>query len=302
MTSDAQKAERLFRAAVSAFCSLPRPSRREISQLEDLTLPLFDLVSVEAKRFVAAALSECDHPPLGLVRRLCDETVDIAAPLLVRSSALGDVDLIALIARHGYGHARAIGRRQGLNPAIARLVAVLEKKIVPLRSGREPLSSREPVAYAEHLDLGSAAEDARHRLRAMMVPATTLISASKLEGRSAYDRLRESALSGHPAFFQTALADALGNEFSVVREAFGKGSYFWLLDALRALEIGDDKAFLITAALYPSLFGDLHTIRLFLWRYAAISREEAVERIGRWRASEVASRDLAAAAEVRVAG
>ena len=44
--SEAQKAERLFRAAVSAFCSLTRPSRREIAQLEDLALPLFDFVSV----------------------------------------------------------------------------------------------------------------------------------------------------------------------------------------------------------------------------------------------------------------
>ncbi|RVB60875.1 hypothetical protein EN895_24475, partial [Mesorhizobium sp. M7A.F.Ca.CA.002.03.2.1] len=39
---DSGKAERLFRAAVSAFCSLTRPSRREIGQLEDLTLPLFN--------------------------------------------------------------------------------------------------------------------------------------------------------------------------------------------------------------------------------------------------------------------
>ena len=36
--ADHGKAERLFRAAVTAFCSLTRPSRREIAQLEDLTL------------------------------------------------------------------------------------------------------------------------------------------------------------------------------------------------------------------------------------------------------------------------
>ena len=97
------KAERLFRAAVSAFCSLTRPSRREIAQLEDLTLPLFDFVSVESRRYVAAALSECQYAPAMLVRRLADETVDIAAPLLIRSNALSDIDLIALIGRHGIG-------------------------------------------------------------------------------------------------------------------------------------------------------------------------------------------------------
>jgi len=70
------KAERLFRAAVSAFCSLTRPSRREIAQLEDLALPLFDFVSVESRRYVAAALSECQYAPAMLVRRLADETVE----------------------------------------------------------------------------------------------------------------------------------------------------------------------------------------------------------------------------------
>ena len=47
----------------------------------------------------------------------------------------------------------------------------------------------------------------------------------------------------------------------------------------------DEKAFLVTAALYPALFGDLQAIRLFLLRYAAISREEASERIAQWKSS-----------------
>ncbi len=81
--ADHGKSERLFRAAVTAFCSLTRPSRREIAQLEDLTLPLYDSVSIEARRFVAAALSECANPPAALVRRLADEPVEIAAPLLL---------------------------------------------------------------------------------------------------------------------------------------------------------------------------------------------------------------------------
>lgn len=291
--SDAQRAERLFRASVSAFCSLTRPSRREIAQLEDLALPLFDLVSVEAKRYVAAALSECAYPPAALVRRLCDETVDIAAPLLIRSGALTDIDLIAFIGRHGYGHARAIGRRPNLNPAIARLVAALENKVVPLRP-RDAVSvpnpqSASPVAVPatpdEERAPGDAAEETRRRLRTMMRPASTLISTAGSRDRTPYDRLRETVLSGHAAFFQTALADALDKDFSAVRDVSEDTSYAWLLDALRMLEVGDEKAFLVTAALYPALFGDLQAIRLFLLRYAAISREEASERIAQWKSS-----------------
>ena len=318
--SEAQKAERLFRAAVSAFCSLTRPSRREIAQLEDLTLPLFDLVSVEAKRYVAAALSECPSPPAVLIRRLCDESVDIAAPLLIRSPALGDVDLIALIGRHGFGHARAIGRRPGLNATIARLVAALEDKVVPLRPREAALAQRpqptsQPVLQSGEAAVappasgarapGTTAQDVRLQLRAMMLPASTSLSTS---ARTAYDRLREAALSGHPPFFQTALADALDMEFATVRSA-GEPSYAWLLDALRALDVGDEKAFLVTAAVYPSKFGDLPAIRLFLSRYAAIGRDEACARIARWKtgASPEASglplkADSDPAAEVREAG
>ena len=131
MRADHGKAERLFRAAVTAFCSLTRPSRREIAQLEDLTLPLYDSVSTEARRFVAAAISECQNSPAVLVRRLADEPVEIAAPLLLRSNALADIDLIALIGRRGIGHARVIACRPHLNPTIDQLVKVLLKSARP---------------------------------------------------------------------------------------------------------------------------------------------------------------------------
>jgi uncharacterized protein (DUF2336 family) len=315
--SDAQKAERLFRAAVSAFCSLTRPSRREIAQLEDLALPLFEFVSVESKRYVAAALSECPYPPPALVRRLCDESVDIAAPLLIRSAALTDIDLIALIGRHGFGHARAIGRRPGLNPTIAKLVAALESKVVPLRP-RDSEAARyvqavtptvetaKPEPTADIRSPGEAAEETRRRLRAMMRPASTSISA-----RTAYDRLRDTALSGHTGFFQTALADALDTEFAAVEGKTEDPSYAWLLDALRMLDVGDEKAFLVTAAIYPQLFGDLESIRLFLSHYATLGREEASQRIARWKSAADETQDAPASppgadsdlsTDIRVAG
>ena len=317
--SEAQKAERLFRAAVSAFCSLTRPSRREIAQVEDLALPLFEFVSVESKRYVAAALSECSYPPPALVRRLCDESVDIAAPLLIRSAALTDIDLIALIGRHGFGHARAIGRRPGLNPTIAKLVAALESKVVPLRPALRdaeaarrqqpvvlPAKTATPTSAAEDRVPGEAAEETRRRLRAMMRPASTSTSA-----RTAYDRLRDTALSGYIGFFQTALADALDTEFASVEGKTDDPSYAWLLDALRMLDVGDEKAFLVTAAIYPQLFGDLESIRLFLSHYAALDREEASQRIARWKSAADETQDALASppgadsdlsADIRVAG
>jgi uncharacterized protein (DUF2336 family) len=287
--TEAGKAERLFRAAVSAFCSLTRPSRREIAQLEDLTLPLFDNVSVESRRYVAAALSECEYAPTALVRRLAQEPVEIAAPLLTRSNALSDVDLIALIGRHGLPHARAIARRKVLNPTIADLIRVLERptlvKTRPPETVTRLTPKPEPVTKADTSSVpGDAAENARRRLRAMMRPAEESADVNTFLGQPAYVKLRETALTGNAAFFQTALADALDIDFATARSVTGQPSYAALLAALRALDLGEDRAFLIAVAVYPGEFPHPQAIRLFLDRYRLLHREAALDKVRAWKA------------------
>jgi uncharacterized protein (DUF2336 family) len=378
----AGKPERLFRAAVSAFCSLPRPSRREIAQLEDLTLPLFDSVSPESLRFVAAALSECEYPPAALVRRLAEERVDVAAPLLMRSRALSDIDLIALIGRHGLPHARAIARRKALNPAIAHLIRALERptlvgvretksiktvvEALPDRIGGEEFHTPTPVpspqgggevagttarrqtskdlpetvapsspsplrggvrgggervgdspAQIRELAIPEAAGDApgtaltarvrsgaenvRRRLRTMMRPARPEIEAAlsinPFTGPDAYAKLRETALTGNAAFFQTALADALDIDFSVARSITESQSYAALLTALRALDLSEDKAFLITVAIFPRHFPRPEAIRLFLDRFRLLHRDVALDRLRGWKAEGVSRAILEAGHE-----
>ncbi|MES0090141.1 hypothetical protein [Mesorhizobium sp. M0030] len=288
--TESGKAERLFRAAVSAFCSLTRPSRREIAQLEDLTLPLFDSVPVESRRYVAAALSECEYAPAALVRRLCEEPVDVCAPLLVRSRALGDIDLIALIGRHGLPHARAIARRKDLNPTIAQLIKALEKPTLVRVRQPEPIADvagadAEAAAAAPSAPKlpGSAAETARRRLRSMML-AGEATSVNPFVGLATYSKLRETALTGNAAFFQTALADALDIDFSTARSLTEHSSYVSLLAALRALDLSEDRAFLIVVAVYPREFPHPQAIRIFLDRYRLLHHEAALDKVRGWKA------------------
>lgn len=296
MRTEAGKAERLFRAAVSAFCSLTRPSRREIAQLEDLTLPLFDDVSVESRRYVAAALSECEYAPAALIRRLCEEPVDVAAPLLIRSPALSDVDLIALIGRHGLPHARAIARRKDLNPTIADLIRALEKPtLVHVRkpeavAPKPVLESSDAVTEAADARPapGAGAENARRRLRSMMRASGEATSISAIAGPETYVKLRETALTGNAAFFQTALADALDVDFATARSLTANQNYASLLAALRALDLGEDKAFLITVAVYPTQFPHPQAIRAFLDRYRLLHRDLALEKVRTWKADALA--------------
>lgn len=279
---------------MSAFCSLTRPSRREIAQLEDLTLPLFDSVSVESRRYVAAALSECEYAPAALVRRLCEEPVDVCAPLLVRSRALSDIDLIALIGRHGLPHARAIARRKDLNPTIAQLIKALEKPTLVRVRQPEPIAevagdSAESAAAAPSPPKlpGSAAENARRRLRSMMLAEGEATSVNPFVGSATYGKLRETALTGNAAFFQTALADALDIDFSTARALTEQSSYLSLLAALRALDLSEDRAFLITVAVYPREFPHPQAIRIFLDRYRLLHHEAALEKLRGWKAETV---------------
>lgn len=291
--AESGKAERLFRAAVSAFCSLTRPSRREIAQLEDLTLPLFANVSVESRRYVAAALSECEYAPTALVRRLCEEPVDVAAPLLIRSRALSDIDLVALIGRHGLPHARAIARRKDLNSTIAQLIRALEKPtLVSVRQqeadAKTAPKSAEVVAPgpdSQHVP-GAATENARRRLRSMMRADDESGGATvnPFAGAETYVKLRETALTGNVAFFQTALADALEIDFSTAQSLTANQSYTSLLAALRALDLGEERAFLITIAVYPTEFPHPQAIRIFLDRYRLLHRDAALDRLRGWKA------------------
>jgi uncharacterized protein (DUF2336 family) len=295
--TESGKAERLFRAAVSAFCSLTRPSRREIGQLEDLTLPLFDNVSVESRRYVAAALSECEYAPAALVRRLCEEPVDIAAPLLIRSRTVSDIDLIALIGRHGLPHARAIARRKGLNPTIADLIRALERPTLVRLRDPEPAAPAIAPAKAEAADdgaarqqaPGTAAENARRRLRSMMRTGDEALAAKvdAFPGSDTYVKLRETALTGNAAFFQTALADALDVDFSTARSLTAIQNYASLLAALRSLDLSEDRAFLITVAVYPSQFPHPQAIRTFLDRYRLLHRDVALDKVRHWKAESL---------------
>ena len=269
-TSEPATRENIFRAAVSAFCSLTRPSRRDIARLDDLAMPLVDEVSRESRRFAAAALSKCEHAPPGLVRRLAGETADIAAPLLVRSKALRDVDLISLIANCGIPHARAIAGRANLVRPIHDLLSALnDPEIDRLRTlaAGDMFGPDKPVH-------GEPAARARRKLRNMMRPANS----------TAYHAgLRESALSGRAPLFQTALADALGLDFATARQITESDRPTDFAIALKALDVSPELAFLLISAIRPTAFAGTGKIRRFLAGYEALAAERSRETVSSWK-------------------
>lgn len=278
------KPERLLRASVTAFCAIPRPTRREIGQLDDLAVPLLSRVSDETLRFVAAALSEHHNAPPVLVRRLCERPVDISAPLLARSPLLTAIDLVALIGRHGLPHARAISARRDLDERIVRLIA----SIGALDEAATTQPTQEDATPAPKPGL----EETRQRLRTMMKPSGAAAQLA-LRGEAvqlrwdgepgSYRKLRSTALSGVPALFHTALADELGVPLPLARDIADSLDPSRLIVSLRAIALIEEEAFLVFQCAWSGLSGHAGMTAAFIDAYQTVTPETARQMVAVWR-------------------
>ncbi|MEX0955422.1 MAG: hypothetical protein WDZ83_09450 [Rhizobiaceae bacterium] len=302
--NNAEKPERLFRSAISAYCALVRPSRRDAEQFDDLTLPLLPLVSTEGRRYAAAALSEMGPQPTALLRRLAEETLDISAPLLTRSVNLSDVDLIGLIGRHGIGHAKAISRRANLNSNIAKLITALGATNTVLADAGDVETTQPEAApvVQEQVQAGpaadqpiDAAEDVRVQLREMMRPARPAQAAPAAPAldwstaSAAYSRLLSSALTGSDAFFHTALADALNIGFGTAR-MLDDDDAPGLTAVLKALDLSVEQAFLVAVLAYPYGLVGHDSVRGFVESYRRLELNAARDEVNAWRERDAGRR------------
>lgn len=275
--------DRLLRAAVTSFCSLARPGRRDRNQLDDLAVPLLGQVSDDTLRYVAAALSQSPHAPAALTRKLAELPTDISAPVLVRSSALTAIDLVALIGRHGRPHAAVIARRPDLDERIRALIGAIGALDAVDRHPPEP-----PPVQPER------AETVRDQLRAMMEPSTHDTGGREVRLRwerdpDTYAKLRATALAGIPALFQTALADGLGVEVRRAATLTDASDVSGLLIGFRALGLGEEQVVLLLACMRSGSLGSLRAINMLVEAYARIDPEDAARVVAGWRGTATAN-------------
>jgi uncharacterized protein (DUF2336 family) len=263
-----QRREGLFRASISAFSNITRPSRNEIAQIDDLAMGLYDSVSREGRHYAASVLSKCDDVPSRLLARLANEPVDISAPILIGSRVLSDVDLIGLISRHGLPHARVIARRKNINPVILDLIRLLNVKAAHEQAERQ---SRTRVT-------GPVLDEVRDQLRSLVSHG-----ARPNTGADTYRTLRNAALVPAPDAFPRALSRILDITEHRAEQLSDANTYSDLLIGLKSLDLSEEQAFFIVAALYPAEISYDAAIRLFVERYSAISLDEALRYVEAWR-------------------
>ncbi|KXF78289.1 hypothetical protein ATN84_00335 [Paramesorhizobium deserti] len=304
------KADDLLSAAVTAFTAITRPARNDIQQLEDLTLPLLENATARGKRHAAAVLSQMEHAPRNLVLTLCDEAVEIAAPLLLRSPILTSTDLVDIIGRQGLGHARAIARRPQVDPIVQSLLESFADPAIDrsMAVRRHLARSDDARAAKEPAPVSDAARQAHDKLRAIMREETSKHLVSELQlNRDApkpsatADHMIDTALLIDPVFFRNLLADTLGVSFEHAEAIIGKWPDSRLPIALRALGLSAQDSYLILTAVLGTIHSDKNALRDFVHIYRSIERETALAIVRRWKAGDMTAllreklREMAAA-------
>lgn len=288
---NSERKDEILRAAVSAFVALSKPVRRDINQIEDLLLPILPFASVAAKRFACAALAETAMAPMALIVALCAESVDICAPLLLKSPVLMPIDLVAIIGRNGSEHARVISCRKHLPNDVIEALALVDDEVV-----RDRLSdNRQQAAHGNTKPAN--AEEAR---QALLELATSIVqSGSSLANEAASnalipvdttrpENLVRLALNEKPELLATAMADGLGLTVARCLRFMRRNGTGEMITALKALKLNSDQAFVVLCALNPLTAASKADIRLFRDRFEGMEIDKAMTTVRLWKADEIA--------------
>lgn len=274
--------DRLFRASANAFSCITRPTQRQGTQFQEIALSLYEQVSGETLRYVAALLSNDVNAPKQLVMRLAQEPVSISAPLLLRSPVLQTADFVLLISNGGVPHARTISRRTDLDPTLRDLLAILSR--------RTDLQSNQPSQADGHIEepqrerVTSVREQLRATLAANEPGSRTSADAFLEDPLPQHERLVEAALANNPSTFIAELSCQMSVSQNLISELLGAPGYFHLLVMLKSLAFSVGDAFMICAAASSSTLDSKDALRLFAARYRSLDQHAAQDRVSDWRA------------------
>lgn len=305
------KTDDLLAATVAGFASLTRPGRYESQQLEDLAMPLLETATPRARRQVSATLTQHNIAPRKLVLALANDTIEVAAPLLLRSPVLTTADLADIIDAHGLPHARIIARRHPVDAMLLPLLQSFDDPII------EQSLNTEPLTPSVSLDAGRDKQDIQpdiqnaHYASAAPVnetkPATAPRAEHKAADASAFltghdlialplrtllrptlaEHMIEIALLIDTSLFRTALADALDVSSVRAEQIIGTWPNSQLPLALKAIGLTAQDTYLILTAVLGTIHGERDQLREFVHIYRSLSTEQALSAVRNWKADDI---------------
>src|ERR1700761_3424395 len=89
---------------------------------DDVLSQLAEDMEQEVRAELAERMADASAPPMGLIRTLASDSAFVATPVLRRSSALTEADLLNVAATQGQNHLRAISGRAFVPEAVSEAI------------------------------------------------------------------------------------------------------------------------------------------------------------------------------------
>ncbi|WP_417669991.1 DUF2336 domain-containing protein [Roseibium sp.] len=125
-------------ATLFAFTS-DRCSAEQVDIYDSVLLRLVGMVEAEVRKFVAEQMAGLRRGPEGTIRKLAGDDIEIAEPILRKSTVLRDADLVEIASDMGNGHLVAIAKREVISEAVSDILVdrgdLSVKRLVAANSG-----------------------------------------------------------------------------------------------------------------------------------------------------------------------
>lgn len=114
------KRRELLREITDVFMAAPdRYTSSEMQHFDVILSRVTQSVEIALRREIAEKLADVASAPRGLIRQLAHDEISVAEPVLRRSQALTEEDLIRVIRQRGPEHMKAITRRREVSEAVS---------------------------------------------------------------------------------------------------------------------------------------------------------------------------------------
>ena len=265
-------------ATVSSFESLRFPSKSDLHQFGELFEPLYAAPRAEARRQALAALLRCPQVRDETALFIARQPIAIAAIFLMGARTIAEPTLLRILRAAGPDHARAIGRREDLSPAIVEALVGTHQDHASRRTGEDRAAA---LREAERLE---REEQIRDELRALVRAAAPAVEAPvRLDPATETHQALfvRFARAGEVGMIAVTLADALASSQWLSERILLDVSGRQLAETLLALEIPAADSLFLLARIYPHLAeGGAETL------LASLDAAEATRRVESWQRAD----------------
>lgn len=117
------KRRELLRKVTDVFMAHPEQvGDQEMALYDSVMSQLSDDMEMAVRAEIAHTIAGARSAPLGLLRKLATDEISVAEPILTRSKALSESDLMHIVSTQGQDHLRAVSRRDEVPESVSGMI------------------------------------------------------------------------------------------------------------------------------------------------------------------------------------